>query len=118
MITDPVTREMMTYRRKNVEKFIRAVDRWNAKCARMSVARTNRLENPNDPAAAAEYDAAFEAWNKGMRNAPGKTAKHHAYGDAYMLTLMMADHGIIVPRAESVDGLRRVADAAKTLAGA
>ena len=80
---------------KNLASWIRKVDRWHAKCARLSAARSD--------VDSVEYDAALAAWRKG--GMPSKVSKYRAYDLGAML---VRELNLDCKPAQSVDDLREI----------
>ena len=95
--TTTIPTEFIAKSIKDLNSWVRKVDRWNAKCSRLSAATLNRDADP------AEYALAWNAWNKG--GMPSKPSKYYAYGRGEFLRTSL---NLQVERASSVDDLREI----------
>jgi hypothetical protein len=83
-----------TERAKNVRKFINSHRLWHRKCEALTAATKLGTDTP-------EYAAASLAWDKGRM----PTNKGWAYDDAGALERFLADNGVFVKRASTVDDM-------------
>lgn len=87
------------YHADRLDKWIKAFEKWMAYCNTFEYVPAD-AENP-----IGGMRATAATPKRAPRN-PSKTSKHHAYDDASQIARMLADAGLIVARASTVDELR------------